>query len=209
MIAVREQDPLHDGSRILKLAHYSVKEYIVSQRGRLGDYPILGLTKSGAHRFMAETCLIYVLSNEANSRDGLSRCVLGTARDPDSSDLGDYDSLPCDYHQLLLKDWPFNRYAALFWYVRYQKVDAKEDASVTDLMMSLFDHRKTHSIYRKWYIFWEQGTGPLPEHWKLGCQPLVFASQEGVTKAIKALLDQEKTKRDVLNRALIMACTRG
>lgn len=205
----REQDPLHDGSRILQLAHYSVKEYIVSQRGRLEDYPILGLTNSGAHRFMAETCLVYVLSNEANSRDGLSLCVLGTASNPDPSDLDEYDSLPYDCHQLLLEDWPFNRYAALFWYVHYQKVDAKDDASVTDLMMSLFNHGKTRSIYRKWYKFWEQETEPLEEHRKLGSQPLVFASHEGVTKAVKALLDRELTKIDLLNRALIMACTRG
>lgn len=185
--------------RTLQLSHYSVKEYIVSQHDGQRNYPIVGLSDSGAHRYMAEICLIYVLAFFDAESHGKTIGNTGGR-------LMNLNEESTDRYRLY-KKWPFVSYAADEWYCHYQKIAPAEDEDVTELMMSLFDTNGGNAEYIIWYKVWE--CTHYPAYHELGCEPLVFASREGVSKAVHALLDRGKEPRESLNRALIMACTKG
>jgi hypothetical protein len=56
---------------MLKLAHFSVKEYLVSPRIQLGRVSQYGISKRLSDTFISQTCLLYLM--QFNTRDTLSR----------------------------------------------------------------------------------------------------------------------------------------
>jgi ankyrin repeat domain-containing protein 50 len=101
---------IEDGSRELRLAHYSVKEYIVSQRIRQSPMAIFYVNDSLAHEYMAEVCLIYLLH---------------------------FDK-PAAVYKGVWVDFPFIDYAARRWYEHYRSIP-KAGQGLLDLVLSLLN----------------------------------------------------------------------
>ena len=213
--ACDDSTTLHESRRVLQLAHYSVKEYIVSKSGNTRDFPVLGMTYSAAQKFLAEACLIYTLSFDKSITQDRSHSNATIKIDPydsfameGSSDL--YGSHTSEKNKLYWGSLSFRCYAALSWCEHYEHIDTCDDDSVTILMMNLFDTRTTSSTYEIWYQVWEATRRThritIPE---LRDDPLVLASEYGLMKTTKALLAQTKTHSAMLNMALIAAAIDG
>jgi hypothetical protein len=103
---------------VLRLAHFSVKEYLVSHRVRNGRASIYAIAPNSANELIAQTCLAYLLQ-------------FGTVDCPDQSTIGDY---------------PLAGYASHFWleHVRLGR-DAISDDS-RNLVMELFGSSQTQRV---------------------------------------------------------------
>ena len=116
-------------TRIVRIAHFSVQEYLESERIRHQKAAIFSLTSVTAHAEIAQICLTYLLEH------GLS-----------SSNLD----------QNLLEGFPLAKFAAMYWYRHYQTT-AKHDPGLEDSILKLFQRQdsfatwvKLHDMDRSW-----------------------------------------------------------
>ena len=118
----REQIP-SDEHLVLRLAHSSVKEYMLSDRTTTTSLSMHRVTSGIAQRLMAEVCLIYLnqFNNEsANSDEILQR------------------------HQFL-------SYAAPYWYFHYEDMPVEEEEhNVVNLLLSFIYTHYNGYAYGKW-----------------------------------------------------------
>ena len=101
-----------DAGLILRLAHSSVKEYMVSDRTKIAALNMHRLTSVNAQRFMAEVCLVH-----------LNRL--------------DDQSLIWDEN---IRKHSFSYYAATNWFFLYEEMPAEEKDSVVDLLWTFIGH---------------------------------------------------------------------
>ena len=111
-----------DADLVLRLAHSSVKEYILSDRTNIASLSMHRLTSGNAHRSIAEVCLIYL--NQFNDQ-----------------------SLIWDEN---LRRHQFLAYAATCWDPHYDKIPAEEEDSVLDLLLTFIDTHHYGYAYRNW-----------------------------------------------------------
>ena len=106
---------------VVQIAHFSVQEYLESDRIRQQKAMIFGLNRVRAHAEIAQICLIYLL--EPN----LSSSVL------DQNDLEEY---------------PLARFAAWYWHVHYKST--ANPASILDTLVSrLFKQKESFVTWVK------------------------------------------------------------
>lgn len=129
-----------DADLVLRLAHPSVKEYILSDGTNIASLSMHRLTSGNAHRSMAEVCLIYL--NQFNERN-----------------------LIWDEN---LRRHPFLAYAATYWVLHYDKMPAEEEHSVVDLLLTFIDTHHYGYAYgnwlgllANWYRFIHRSLAPL------------------------------------------------
>jgi ankyrin repeat protein len=101
----------------LRLAHYSIKEYIISNRIRTSSASTYAVEKDPAHEYIARVCIIYL--SGMNKRGSLHELV-------------------CDYFPLL-------RYAARYWYEHLREVTLT-DSRALELGKRLFDLKRDASF---------------------------------------------------------------
>ena len=118
----RENPPPSDAYLVLRLAHASVKEYILSDRTSTTSLSIHRLTSGIAQRFMAESCLIYL--NQFNDE---SLCVAEIPRK----------------HQFLF-------YTTRYWLFHYNDMPAEEEDNVVDLLLHFINTHSNGYAYRNW-----------------------------------------------------------
>ena len=111
-----------DADLVLRLAHSSVKEYVLSDRTNIASLSMHRLTYGTAQRFMAEVCLIYL-----NRFDG-------------ESSISDEN---LQRHQFLID-------AVSQWYYYYNDMPAEEEDSVVDLLLSFINTHDCGYAYRNW-----------------------------------------------------------
>jgi ankyrin repeat protein len=100
-------------TRKLQLAHYSVKEYIISSRIQTSHAKTFAIKETEAHEYMGEACLIYLLHFNRS------------------------DSIYTD----AWVDYPFLRYAAESWYGHRQAI-LDVSSKILDLSTAFFDVRR-------------------------------------------------------------------
>lgn len=154
----------------IRLAHYSVKEYLLSDRIRSGKASAFNMPGYEAHTSVAELCLTYLIS----------------------FDQPDFVSAE------LLLDYPFGLYAAQFWYqhaqISYSCSESEDEATnLTRLGIRLLSPAQSSS-----YINWLRLCDPC-EPWrgvddgrdlKSTGSPLFYACCTGLLEVARALLDQ-------------------
>ena len=103
---------------VLRLAHFSVKEYLVSDRIRNGRASMYTIAPNSANELIAQTCLAYLLQ-------------FGTVDCPEQSTIGDY---------------PLAGYASHFWleHVRLGRDTLSE--TLRTLVMELFKSSKIQRV---------------------------------------------------------------
>ncbi len=153
-------------TRTVRIAHFSVQEYLESERIRHQKAAIFSLTSLTAHGEIAQICLIYLLEH------GLS-----------SSNLD----------QSLVEEFPLAKFAAMYWYHHYQNT-AKHDPGLEDSILKLFQHQnsfatwvKLHDIDRPWdtSINFRRELDDIPD-------PMYYASLLGLDQALHNLVISEK-----------------
>lgn len=113
----------------VRIAHFSVQEYLKSERIRNQKAAKFALTGATAHAEMAQICLLYLLE---------PRLSLSTL----------------DYN--VLKEYPLANFAAKFWYYHY--INARNPGSkLDDLIIKLFQQKESfaswvelHDMDRPW-----------------------------------------------------------
>lgn len=118
------------------LAHYSVAEYLASERILDGPAATFKTSRDEAQLLLASICLVY-LQNLPYDR-------MPTAEEFFSYDWDDQKAL----ENQMREDYPLRLYALLdwYWYLRRREIPMGED--ITELTLRLFDPRRDH--FRGW-----------------------------------------------------------
>ena len=206
-----------DAYLVLRLAHSSVKEYILTDRTKITTLIGHRLTSGTAQRFLAEVCLIHL--NEFDKQ----RLV--------------WDDIFQGHHFLI--------YTAWHWFLHYDEIPTEEEDSVVDLLLTFIDTFHNGYAYRNWFGLlhdWsksdQQTIAPLVALSSLGApravtalienaaeahvtdhmlrKGLTYASWGGHTAVVRVLLDAGARLNRVgvndassLRQALSEATTRG
>lgn len=186
-----------DHQQLIHLAHYSVKEYLCSKQKNVGWLSEVEWTAEGADVFMAQTCLVYLLS------------------------LNDADSFVHSLFNFELDlQLPFLRYATCNWYDHYQAVSDEKDESVTQLVISLFnmDNDNGHA-YTNWLKAWYRYHDSCHYNFRFLMKegepytaPLTVASGINITKVVKMLLqrcDPQSLRGNTIGEAIEVASAEG
>ena len=99
----------------LRLAHFSVKEYLVSDRVNLGLASKYKLDEVSCHRTLADLCISYLLQFEEEVYD---RWSVTKTSDPKAQESRVEQSKTQNAHfqdNHLCEEYPFAPYAAIFW----------------------------------------------------------------------------------------------
>ena len=151
---------------IVRIAHFSVQEYLESERIQHQKAAIFHLTSITAHGEIARICLTYLLE------PGLS-----------SSNLD----------QSLLKEFPLAKFAAMHWYYHYQGT-AKHDPGLEDFILKLFQRQdsfatwvRLHDKDRPWdaSINFRRALDDIPA-------PVYYASLLGLDQVLHDILNSEQ-----------------
>ncbi|KAF3921088.1 Ankyrin-3 [Arthrobotrys entomopaga] len=159
--------------RTVTLSHYSVKEYLTSdrlQRTALGDYYT---TANMAHRFIAECSLLYLL------------------------DMGKGQILD----NLAFREFPLLEYTAVNWMSHYKLAGEEEDSPATDLLFRFFDDQEP-SAYINWLNSYDpdynapshpdrnsRWSGDLKKNLGELVSPLYWAAHIGFVSVARRLID--------------------
>ncbi|KAI9770356.1 MAG: hypothetical protein M1839_003233 [Geoglossum umbratile] len=173
--------------RELRLAHYSVKEYLVSRRIQESEASKFAIKETEAHEYMGEVCLIYL--HYFNNSDSL------------------YTDVWVDY--------PFLQYAAESWYGHRQAV-SDSSSKIVDLSAALFDIKRGFQFINWLRLhdpeFPHRGID-LGRGIEAIAAPLYYASILGILEAVERLLaagaDVDATTTSLRRTALQAASRRG
>ena len=151
-----------DADLILRLAHSSVKEYMLSDRTNISSLSMHRLTSGIAQHFMAEVCLIYL--NRFNDESSISDEVL-------------------ERHHFLV-------YVAYHWYLHYDEMPAEEENNVVNLFLSFINTHDYGYAYQNWvavntlrYIY------PYPRLVGEWLRPLATLSSLGAHRAVRTIIE--------------------
>lgn len=146
----------------IKLAHFSVKEYLLSDRIRMGPAERYSITHVGSNEYIGEACISYLLHFE----------------DPSLFVLHD------------VSDFPLARYAARYWtqHVRHADADAR---TVHQLTIDLFASETRAYGNLNWLYDpdYQRREASARKNYRFSPPPLYYASQAGLVKATKLLIE--------------------
>ena len=180
-------DVSESGGSIVSLAHFSVKEYLISERIKTQQPQAFWLPKSQSHEFIAATCLAYILHFD--------------------SEYGSFIS-PYPYTLTSLEKYPLMRYACEAW-TWHARITNSIQGILKDLSLELL---RRGDLRRLWFRGFHKGPllddrveepGPIP--------PLFIAASIGVRGIVQILLKSghHVNERCTLGTALETAATQG
>jgi ankyrin repeat protein len=169
----------------IRLAHFSVKEYLVSKRIQSGKASIFGVTDVDAHRFIAEICLLYILHYDQSGSKTIS---------------------PED-----LEIFPILQYACEFWYIHRDLISVETQKAIDPIIFKLFlsdtallSWLRVHRPNEPWKKPFE-----IPDN--IG-SPLYHASDIGLEAVVRLLIEAKAdvdTKDNGGQTALMRAAVNG
>ena len=116
-------DSIDDIMSVVRIAHFSVQEYLESTRILKSKAAVFGMHRASAHAEIAQICLSYLLD------DGLRSPLF-------------------DRH--LVEQFPLSHFAAMYWY-RHCKDAAASDVKLESSVLSLFNNRQSIVNWIKMY----------------------------------------------------------
>ncbi|KAF8479929.1 hypothetical protein JB92DRAFT_2665290, partial [Gautieria morchelliformis] len=143
----------------VSLAHFSVREYLVSEHLRIGDNKMscYHFNKKLADTFIAKACLVYLLQFDKHG------CIDGNT----------------------CRSYPLSSYAARYWIFHVQP-DNDEEPTLHRLIMALLQPKD--AVYSNWLKLWnpdEQWEGDLNS---MNCSPIYYMSMAGLRTVSNSLL---------------------
>lgn len=150
---------------IIRLAHLSVKDYLVSDRITLSKAHQFAIDARLANTFIAQTCLVYLL----HSAFGSGYC--------------DEDGI-----LKLTTEWPLYRYAVHFWPFHVKASGDILNDTIWDLLQRFFRTKNTANGGN--FAAWAAALQPkISLEAVKDIQPLYYAASFGITPLIRKLLD--------------------
>ncbi|KAI9847491.1 MAG: hypothetical protein M1837_002392 [Sclerophora amabilis] len=146
----------------VKLAHFSVKEYITSERIRHSQASAYGLQETSAQRFITKSCLVYILNYSESLNKTLS------------------------YKDL--EEFPLLDYACRKWYDRVREESFRDCQETHSLAVRLLTSDTAMSDWLQVYVpdgFW---TRPYDKRVNLGSS-FYYACLLGVDSVVELLLE--------------------
>jgi hypothetical protein len=151
----------------IRLSHMSVKDYLVSSRIRSTKASFYAIDAKLAHRFMAQTCLGYLLNPAF------------------ASGRGDWDTL-----YARLKDWHLFHYSVYFWPYHVKALGESLDEQTWHLIQAFFNTKEAERD--GYYGAWLAALTPKTFLQNVPCtQPLYYAASFGLTSVIKRILEAD------------------
>ena len=152
--------PCYDDNNEVRLAHYSVKEYLISDRLRAGVAGKYSISKMAANTLIAETCLAYLLH------------------------LGSFEDIPYK----IVREYPLLAYSAAYWSVHAVFLDDKSCNMTVDVLINkLLNPGSNHM--ENWLRYYNPDYSRRSGIPRYRAPPLYFASLLGLSKAARKLLD--------------------
>lgn len=147
-----------------RIAHFSVQEYLESNRIKQQRAALFGLQNASAQAEIAQICLAYL-------------------QEPDLS--------TGKLNQIKLDEFPLAHFAALFWHYHYKHAESATSL-LDDLALRMFRDRqgsystwvKLHDVDKPWdqYVNFERDSNSI-------ANPLYYASLLGFDKIVRELLN--------------------
>ena len=158
----------HEGklTPTVRIAHFSVQEYLESERIRHQKAAVFSLAIATAHAEIAQICLTYLLEH-------------------------DLSSSTLDYS--LLEEFPLAQFAAMYWHHHYQNT-ANPTPELDNLVSKLFQRQdsfttwvKLHDVDRPWdrSMRFRRALDDIPA-------PVYYASLLGLHQALHDLINSEQ-----------------
>ena len=166
--AVQTNDIDHEKHLVptIRIAHFSVQEYLESERIRYQKAAIFSLSSTKAHADIAQICLVYLLQN------GLS-----------SSSLD----------QGLLEKYPLAHFAAMYWYRHYRDTE-NPTPRLESLIVNLFDRLQSFATWVRLHDMdrpWESSIH-FSRRMNTIATPVYYASLLGLGWALSRLINKEE-----------------
>lgn len=144
----------------VRIAHFSVQEYLESSRISQHKAAHFGLQRDRAHAETAKSCLVYLLEPDLHSGQ---------------------------LSETILEDFPFARFAAESWFYHVQQCESR-DSQLEDCMVQLFETPTAFSAWVQMHdvdvIGWSK-IGRKPE-----ASPLYYAALMGLLPVAERLVNK-------------------
>ena len=150
-------------SKELRLAHFSVREYLTSERIQCSKVSSFGAKDVGAHTFITESCLQYIFHYDESDSKTTS---------------------PKD-----LEDFPLLRYTCEFWYTHVKLIPLGSQKPIESVILRLF---LSDTVLLSWLRIHRPGRPwhkPLEDQDAVGTA-LYYASNIGLQAVVQVLLDE-------------------
>jgi ankyrin repeat domain-containing protein 50 len=146
------------------LAHFSVVEYLISDRIQRGPAKHFAVAKSMSNLFIAECCLLYLLQYASS-----------TLRTNSHEDLSSF---------------PLLEYASVFWYQHANLAPPEHQKSLNSLVLKLLLSKSNLLIWLRLHTPIAREVGPFQgfEGERSVTIPLFYASDMGLVSTVKELL---------------------
>ena len=162
----------------VQIAHFSVQEYLESERIRHQKAAIFSLTSFTAHSEIAQICLVYLLEHGLSSL----RLDLSSLRLPLSN---------LHLNKDILEKFPLAKFSAMYWNQHYQKI-VQPTTRLNDSVLRLFQNRDSfvnwielHDVdqprYRQLYNHSERKSNDV-------AAPIYYASLLGLDHVLIGLI---------------------
>ena len=208
----------------LRLAHFSVKEYLVSERVNLGSASKYKLDEVSCHGTLADLCISYLLHFEEVI---YNRQSVTETSDPEAQERWDNRSEPVTFGHFqdlhLCEENPFAPYAAMFWstHLRATELDKKTSLYPKSLKLVAGAALLATIVYyqRDWFsdeareTIKDLGIGDLERIYVRDprISPVYYASLLGLDYHVNQLLEEGESASSTgpSGTALAIAASRG
>jgi ankyrin repeat protein len=147
----------------IRLAHFSVEEYLVSERIQNGPARQYSIRKIPTHISIAEICLAYLLQ---------------------------FDKANC-LTRRTTEEYPLARYAAKYWTQHARAAEWDAEAMHQLIMQFFWSKRDAYVNWVQLFDLDEPWQEPkITEDWKKVASPLYYASLAGLIKSVRLLLEK-------------------
>jgi ankyrin repeat domain-containing protein 50 len=165
-----DQRDMLDASGIIRpvitvtLAHFSVMEFLISDRIQQGPAKHFAISKSIANHFIAECCLLYLLQYASSTLRTNSR--------------------------LDLSSFPLLEYASVFWYQHVNLAPLEYQKSLNSLILKLLLSESNLSTWLRLHVPIARQVEPFGyfEGGRSVTIPLLYASDMGLASTVEGLL---------------------
>jgi hypothetical protein len=156
------------GASWVQFSHYSVREFLASERICKGPARYFAIQEAEAHLEIARRCLTYLLSFDQSVIPGNPHSHLSSS--PSASD----DSLDMEY--------PLLDYAAVEWHSHVRVLPSEHQVQINRMVLQLLDPEK--AAFHHWLYIYRRGE----EEFSHG-SPLYYAAELGLYGIVRALLE--------------------
>jgi hypothetical protein len=159
LVSISPHETEGDPMKTVTLAHFSVKEFLISDRIQKGPARDFAISYPVAHQVIAESCLLYVLHYASSAMKTRSR-----------KDLSAY---------------PLLLYASERWFIHINMLPLEEQDLLTPLVLKLLLSRDALS---SWELVCILGLIGISLEYGIIASPLYYASSMALVQVIKELL---------------------